>query len=315
MTQSHCGRPRRRGFTLIELLVVIGIIVTVAALTVLLGPALLKQDRAAQGASRLQGTLFIAKQQALRDRNPYGIRLIFDSNASGVVRSFQYIRQPDSFTGGTVQVATANSNQVSYSNVSPTGGMAAQADWLVQKGDFIQIGGPGAELKKLADPPLVPTGSPLTSTSGTFQTVNNYSSTITPTSTYRIYRSARPVPGEEVITLPDDVIIDFQAPTNWTSRSTMTANPDTGFYDILFSPSGAVLGAAGRSGQIALWVRDTSEDPVPAQASFYPADANQTLIVIFPRTGLIGAYPIDPSNPSDRTQCYSFTRDPRAGGL
>src|SRR5438874_2737708 len=102
-------RPNRPAFTLIELLVVMGIIAFVAALAVLLVPNLARSEKASRGAQQLQGILFIAKQQALRDRNPYGIRLLRESNDPKSpdylrVRSFQYVQQPPDFSGGKVTV-------------------------------------------------------------------------------------------------------------------------------------------------------------------------------------------------------------------
>src|SRR5262245_51990991 len=115
---------RRTGFTLIELLVVIGIIVIIAGIVVMLAPAIMKGDRAARGASQLQGTLFIAKQQALRDRIPYGVRL-FRADPNPLlgngnpnpdffkVRSYQYIQQPLDFRRGFVSAAAAT-NTVTF---------------------------------------------------------------------------------------------------------------------------------------------------------------------------------------------------------
>src|SRR5262249_37098179 len=83
MSTTRQNRPRHPpGFTLIELLVVMSIIAFIAGLLVLLGPTLLKSEQASRGAQTLQGDLFIAKQQALRDRNPYGIRLLRESTVS-----------------------------------------------------------------------------------------------------------------------------------------------------------------------------------------------------------------------------------------
>src|SRR5207248_9342123 len=112
-------RQNRPGFTLIELLVVMAIISFLAALLVLIGPGLLKSEKAARGAQTLQGLLFVAKQQALRDRNPDGIRLLQDNDS--YVRSFQYIQQPGDFTGGKVMVnppsAAGAPQQIAFQNV------------------------------------------------------------------------------------------------------------------------------------------------------------------------------------------------------
>src|SRR5207248_2973094 len=102
-TPCRNGPGRRSAFTLIELLVVIFLITFLAGLLVLLGPNLFKSEKSSRGAQTLQGILFIAKQQALRDRSPYGVRLLLDSD--GQVRSCQFIQQPSDFSGGKVTTA------------------------------------------------------------------------------------------------------------------------------------------------------------------------------------------------------------------
>ena len=297
MSMPHHNRVGRRpGFTLIELLVVIGIIAFLAALLVLIGPAFLKSEKSSRGAQMLQGVLFIAKQQALRDRNPYGIRLLRDPD--GQVRSFQYIQQPGDFTGGKVSV-TSGSQTVGFTNIDLSGGLGTdQTLWPVQPGDYLQVN--TDPYHKIAA--VSPNGLTLT---------NAYSGGTTSTDQYRIARGPRPVAGEDTIFLPDDVIIDLNLslinPEVVVTDPTTTPPTTIRNYDILFATSGAVMGAAGQSGRIVLWVREA--DPNNPSATTAPGD--QTLITIFTRTGQIGAYPVDTSGPNP----YSFTLDPRPGGL
>ena len=92
---------RRPGFTLIEMLVVLAILVTLFGLTVAFLPRVQERERAARGADRLQGWLLIAKQRALRDRTPTGLRLITDPGNPNWVRDLEYVQQPDDYSGGT----------------------------------------------------------------------------------------------------------------------------------------------------------------------------------------------------------------------
>jgi len=287
-------RRNRPGFTLIELLVVMAIISFLAALLVLLGPGLLKSEKAARGAQTLQGILFVAKQQALRDRNPYGIRLLQDNDTQ--VRSFQYIQQPGDFTGGKVTVTTGSAT-ATFTGVDLTGGLPDPATWPVQKGDFLQAvpSDPYNRIETVTQVSLNPLVCQVTFT---YQTYNGSGSS-TPTDQYRIARSPRPAPGEDTILLPDDVIVDMGP-----NRSIITAD-QRGYFDILFAPSGALQGGVGgaQQGKIILWVRDETQDP--------NSSSEQTLITIFIRTGQIAAYAVDTGS----SDPYSFTRDPRAGGL
>jgi len=286
----------RPGFTLIELLVVISIMTFVGALLILIAPALVKSEPASRGAQLLQGNLFIAKQQALRDRAPYGIRLLQDSD--GQVRSFQFIQQPGDFTGGTL-TTQASSNQVTFANVDLSGGLPLtnQTLWPVLAGDYLQIQGGTLQL-------ITAVGA-----TGTSLTLNSNQASGVVTTDYRIIRAARPVAGEDTIFLPDDVIVDMGSAGNPpTGCPGSIITPDTRptglvYYDILFSPSGAVLGPAANSGKIILWVRDTHEN--------YATDPDESLITIYTRSGLIASYPVDTSS----TNPYSFTQNPAAGGL
>jgi len=293
-TPRRNGLGRRPGFTLIELLVVMAIIAFIAGLLVLIGPAILKSDHSARGAQTLQGVLFIAKQQALRDRNPYGIRLLRDPD--GQVRSFQYIQQPGNFTGGQVLVQNG-STDVKFS-VDLTGGLGADSTlWPIQPGDYLQVSTDAYHLIKAVG--VTSSGTP---DPQSLVLAYSYLGGSTSTDQYRIARGPRPVAGEDTIFLPDDVIVDMGV-----NRSILTADPATGNLDILFMPSGAIQGAAGRSGKIVLWVRDA--DPNNPGVSSSPGD--QTLITVFTRTGLIGAYPVDLGGPDP----YAYTLDPRPAGL
>src|SRR5215467_6354183 len=89
----------RSAFTLVELIVVIGILAALAALIVLIVPRLQDSQRVAKGADVLQGQLFLAKQMALRDQQPRGVRLIQGPNA-GQYTSVQLIEQPLAYSVG-----------------------------------------------------------------------------------------------------------------------------------------------------------------------------------------------------------------------
>jgi prepilin-type N-terminal cleavage/methylation domain-containing protein len=308
MNSRDAQRPRgRAGFTLIELLVVIFLISFLAALTVMIGPALILSEPSSRGAQLLQGNLFIAKQQALRDRNPYGIRLLAD--ADGQVRSFQFIQQPTDFTGGSVTIQAGNLNQPIFTGVDLTGGLTVPSLYPVQAGDYFQCP------LNTGTPTLINT-APVANNpqpgSQSFTTKSPNTATAGATTSYRIMRGPRPVAGEDTIYLPDNVIIDMGGagnPPTGCPGSILTPNvtaAGTVYYDILFAPAGAVIGPGGTTGRIILWVRDTTQN--------WQTATQQTLIVVNTRTGLISYYPVDTSNPSNPNQYYSYTQNPAAAG-
>ena len=74
---------RRAVFTLVELLVVIALIIVLAALTAaVVQTGMLTSQKVVSAADRASGWLLIAKQRALRDGAPRGVRRL----ANGRVR-------------------------------------------------------------------------------------------------------------------------------------------------------------------------------------------------------------------------------------
>src|SRR5690242_5238732 len=96
----------RPAFTLVELTVVIGIVLALAALTILPFPKLQYSQSVAKAADVVQGQLFLAKQMALRDQLPRGLRFLPNA-ASGGFDSVQLIEQPRPYTTGVIQTIAA----------------------------------------------------------------------------------------------------------------------------------------------------------------------------------------------------------------
>ncbi|MFO0936634.1 MAG: hypothetical protein U0798_09000 [Gemmataceae bacterium] len=97
--------PRRPAFTLIELLVVVSLIIVLATLTVAVAnSSLVDSYRIVGGADRLSGWLLQAKQRAVRDRTPVGLRLIPDTSNPNVCFQAQIVEMP------TIYAANQNSD-------------------------------------------------------------------------------------------------------------------------------------------------------------------------------------------------------------
>lgn len=133
---------------------------------------------------------------------------------------------------------------------------------------------------------------------------------------YRIIRSPRNVPGEQELYLPENVGIDFnpdntanpskQAGKGPMSRELYVVGGNTGYRDILFAPSGGLIGASTRNAQVILWVRDLTR---PNTGDLLTGHA--TLITVQPRTGFVAAHPAakPPEDP------YVFTKDAKSSGM
>jgi len=112
----------RNAFTLVELLVVMSLIAVLATLTIAFFPSVTTSAREARAATMLQSWLNIAKQRALRDQAPGGLRLLRDPLAPPgklQVVECQYIAQPDDYCVGKlfhpqlpIQSATVSGNVV-----------------------------------------------------------------------------------------------------------------------------------------------------------------------------------------------------------
>jgi hypothetical protein len=138
------------------------------------------------------------------------------------------------------------------------------------------------------------------------------------------------MPGEPLLTFPRDVGIDISRgpgvnPTDPNSTPTWhRLFPPTGNsgganpFDILFEPSGRVIGAESTLGsRICLWVRDISSNAASTQLP----DGDNSLITIYTRTGQISAHPIDPTGLVENTLAnqnnwnpFRFTQDGRSSG-
>jgi hypothetical protein len=268
------------------MLVVLGIILTLSVLTVLFMPRIQEQQRVRQGADLLQEWLLTAKQRALRDRVPTGIllqRISQDQNNPNYyyVRDIQYIQKPDDYAQGSV--ASSSGNEILFKQAD------FQSTNSVQPGDYLLLhGGEGIPTRIMnvrptslvvLDPPLQP---------------------VVPGS-YRILRQPRPLAGEQPLQLPQDVVIDLSPNPAYMNQPKSLNTPLNG--QILFSPSGRVVGQGTGNAPIALWLRDVTRDD-PNQPG------EQILMVIYPVTGQIAAHSV-----AQGTDPYQFMKDGRSSGF
>jgi prepilin-type N-terminal cleavage/methylation domain-containing protein len=298
-----CSRPeRRRGFTLIELLVVLGIILLIVALGYFVFPRY--ADRKMQyAADRLQGWLLNAKMQAKRDGRPTGLRIQF--NSTNTATSLVYIQQPDDFTPLNSTCSGPVNTTVTFLPLTALIGASQLADQApVEAGDYIEFYGVGP-VYQISQVSLALTGNTIT-----LLTTGPDTGTSTP---FRIRRAPRLQPGEEDLTLPDDVVLDLRGlnannpvtaisginpPRSRVPMRTVGGNT---VYEILFSPAGNVIGSGTGQTNINLWLTDTND--------VNNADNRALLITVQVGSGLIGVNSVAPGDP------YAFTKDGRASGM
>jgi prepilin-type N-terminal cleavage/methylation domain-containing protein len=352
-------RSARRAFTLVELLIVMALILLLAALAVVFYPDLSTSERARRGALNIQGWMLIAKQRAKRDGLPTGLRFLTYSTMAPTGRNctfcnqIVYIQQPPDFAVGrctatsapdvTPMTATLNTN-VQASQYSQTG---AEDEFDIQNGDYFELYGggfvrqilsvsvttspsPSSTLTMLYNNPLA--GSTQLSMPMLGSTTSPSVPATSPTNAgpnYRVIRQPRELPGEPVLTLPNNVAIDLTSPGSpvggvagvtiqaWSNPPVRTSlNPTSTFQykEIVFSPTGAVIGSGNQNpydGQIYLWVRDITVLDITSD----PQQGDPTLVSVQTRSGLIGAYPPAPLKTLYNNDPYYFTKGARSSGL
>jgi prepilin-type N-terminal cleavage/methylation domain-containing protein len=299
-------RPAARpGFTLIELLVVIGIISVLATIGYMTLPSLAGDYNRTRSIDALSEWLLTAKMRAKRDGTATGIRLNPASldPTTGCYTQVIYIQQPDALTSGTWTGSTCNGiaanpagSVATFSaptNLFGPGVGANDPNNLVQTGDYLEIFGSGA-VHQIASVPS-PTQLNLANTNVNAAATGNF----------RILRGPRILGGEEVKQLPANMAINPALSLNGSLGNGLPSRTVPGaplpYYEILFAPSGAIVGQGTGAGKVVLFVQDNNQLQTPGQP---------TLISIDVRSGFIGAFPVNPVGDP-----YQFIYSGAPGGL
>jgi prepilin-type N-terminal cleavage/methylation domain-containing protein len=328
------SRRMRPAFTLVELLVVMALILVLAALAVAFYPDISTSERASRGAGNVQSWLLIAKQRAKRDRLPTGIRFLpYTAPGTSLIfcNQMQYIQQPPDYAVGrctavgtdpftAAMTATINTNIQSSQYAQ-----ADEAEFDVQNGDYFELYGGGFIRQIFSVSPSSSTTTLTMLTSSAAYPGSSTSPTITTTSAtnpgpnYRIVRQPRELPGEPILTLPYNIAIDLNTAggvtlSNPPQRTSLNPTTSYFYYEIVFSPSGAVIGSGNQNpydGQIYLWVRDVTVPDVSADL----LQGLPTIVSVQTRSGLIGAYPVAPITSTYNSDPFYFTKQARSSGL
>jgi prepilin-type N-terminal cleavage/methylation domain-containing protein len=337
MNTVKTSSNRRRAFTLIELIVVIGIILVIAALAAAFAPRVSDSQNLSRAVDQFEQWLLTAKMRAKRDGLATGIRLVPNQgDPAGIYSQVQYIQQPDPLSGGFLTTTptslvysagppavyvnggilqSAASGVVTFAGVDFTLGLGAGAlpsQLLVQPGDFLEVRDGGVYMIGAVTGPTT-----LTLGGTSYDTALKIGSATTPpsgpTTNYRILRQPRVLIGEAPLQLPGNLAVDTTLipqtviPGNTTVTWSNVAAGTSGYPEILFSPSGAVVGTNAGNGKVLVTVYDMTMSPF---------DINRVgIVAVQCRTGFIGAYGVAPGAGLAGYDPFGYAESGRESGL
>lgn len=190
------------------------------------------------------------------------------------------------------------------SNTStPPTSYAELALWPIQPGDYIELH--GSQVRRIqnvwviqpvttpASPPFVlDSKKPVTKGIIQLDPLGGVLPVLGSASTrYRIIRGPRPM-GEEKLILPKNISIDFG--TNILYLNPWIPNPSDRSLDVMFAPSGRVVGRQSATDEIFFWIRDVK---IPFQTNWsHLGEGGPTLVALRTRSGVVSAHGVDRSN-------------------
>ena len=340
----------RLAFTIIELLVAMGIALTLLGLAVAVSQSSAFDSYKIVGsADRVSQWMLVAKNRALRDRAPRGVRLIVDP-ATNTCREIAYIEMPEAYIvppGArlalvySVPVMPMPPTTISDKQVFLTG--ISYADFIasVSVGDLVTIPELGGAYKidAIADASGYPVASkPAGATIELSIGIGMgnhllrlpdlgaaYSPAPSPsmnpayvTANFGIYRQSRPLLGEPTQQLPLGMVIDLASSVETTGSPMYNHNIPLlggvgGNRDILFAPSGEVMFA--NEGLIVCLMRDINRNPAKIDLRIQTdldKAGQMILIAIYAKTGAIATQNVAPASVGDP---FRFAKDGINTGL
>ncbi len=320
MCHAHRLPRRRDAFTLIELLVVMALILLITALGIGYVVFGTPHEAAVKGAEVVTGALLNAKQRPRRDSLPTGMRILFGTNGlpGTQANQLQFIQQPENYNQGVCQgnppPPASGTDTHLFEVLFSSGGTNSQGfatgvdfqggasyigeidESTVQAGDYFTLTSPPTPHRinsvfidsSNGNVPALQLASPVQ---------------VAPGTSYSIIRAPRRLPSEDVITLPPNLVIDNRNGLcqNFNPRTLSDSQTTLNVFEILFAPSGGVVGQGTGADKIYLWLAD------PTLAA---GDGSSLILSVQVRTGIIGVYPVAPG-----ADPYAYVKDPRASGL
>jgi prepilin-type N-terminal cleavage/methylation domain-containing protein len=328
------SRTDRPGFTLVELLVVISILMILAVLVwAVFKPS--NTDRLRSAARIAQSAVLGAKDRALHAKDLRGVRLIRDTTDPTLAPGFVYVQPLPMLS------YPAGSFRLDRLDVNPHDNVPDSADIMIVRGNSAPATPAvdwDAKTQFFANPGRIriptgtgqwytftwsPTGSyPLSAANEVLQLVTPfvqqptdpvyaYPASMTgwlpssPFSSCDIQLGNDVLPFHQPISLPSGIVIDLKYCSANIQTLAGIGGTTTPVVDIMFSPRGGVSGYLSALGPLHFLLRDlksaTAGVDATNLAAVQAANADLLVLTIFPQTGLVQVFEVDPTDVRDNT--------------
>lgn len=270
-------RTKRTGFTLVELLVAIGIAIVLAGLAALTFPNYRQSTAVTNSVNQLQAALSVAKQRAIRDKLPRGVRLI--NTGDPFVTELQFIEQPEPIVpplgsylvipNGSGGNWVASINFLSPDHAADVNGLlstTSPGEAVLEIEDF------GGFVGRIVSAPTL-SGATISFNVGENFPARQGSGGIRLYEGFRIRRSPKPLIGEPNIQMSKAGVLISQS-------SGLSPNSSNTGYDILFNAYGEVSNAG--VGKIHLWVAPLNGNNQPS------------ILTLYTKSGYMAVYDVAP---------------------
>ncbi|MDC0273536.1 prepilin-type N-terminal cleavage/methylation domain-containing protein [Planctomycetaceae bacterium] len=247
--------PGRSGFTLVELLVAASIIIVLAAITVRAISVTADQSKVSEAARTVQSYLEGARNRAIYQKRPVGVRFIRDPNNPRTVSSMMYVGLADLYEDGAITfvnfVATAaNPDRRRISANANANWTRLEQMGILDPGETytIQVQRMPLNNSTYDRYTMIKAGGAWRLTTDVFSDPADSNEE----RTYKLELGYRVLPNQEPRELPRGAVIDLDPvransryPDDWIQGGNYIDN-----LDVIFSPSGTLIDDASAKGML-----------------------------------------------------------------